>query len=148
VETFDVDPAVVARLGAICTALPEVVEEAAWVGARWRVRGRTFAHVLPIVEGRPASYAQAAGTDGPTVVLTFRITEEERDLFTRLGPPYWAIRWGRDVGGLILGDASAAELDWGEIAELVTESYRLLAPKRLAAAVDFDPGAISGRMHR
>ncbi|MBO9520165.1 MAG: MmcQ/YjbR family DNA-binding protein [Nocardioidaceae bacterium] len=145
---LEVDPEVVARLGAICAALPAVVEEDAWIGTRWRVRGRTFAHVLPIRDGRPPSYAQAAGVEGSAVVLTFRITEQERDLFTRLGPPYWAIRWGRDVGGLVLGDAPAAELDWTEIAELVTESYRLLAPKRLAAAVDFDPGAISGRMHR
>jgi hypothetical protein len=100
--------------------------------------------VLPIRDGRPPSYAQAAGIDGSAVVLTFRITEEERDLFTRLGPPYWAIRWGRDVGGLVLGD----DPDWDEIAELVTESYRLLAPKKLLATADFDPGAISGRMTR
>lgn len=141
---FDVDPAVVARLGELCGALPEVVEETAWVGARWRIRGRTFAHVLPIVDGRPAGYATAAGIEGPAVVLTFRITAEERELFTRLGPPYWAVRWGRDVGGLILGKSP----DWAEIAELVTESYRLLAPKRLAAQLDFGPGGISGRINR
>lgn len=146
--SYDVDPQLVARLAAICTALPEVVAETAWVGARWRVRGKTFAHVLPIVEGRPASYAKAAGTDGPAVVLTFRITEEERELFTRLGPPYWATRWGRDVGGLILDTVPVEDLDWVEIAELVTESYRLLAPRKLVEAADFDPGSISGRMTR
>ena len=63
---------VVARVGAGCLALPEVVEEDAWVGTRWRIRTKTFAHVVPIDGGRPAAYADAAGTAGPAVVLTFR----------------------------------------------------------------------------
>lgn len=129
--SYDVSPQVVAALGAICLRLPDVVEEEAWAGVRWRVRGRTFAQVLQIHDGRPPSYAAAAGTDGPVVTLTFQITDAERDLFTRLGPPYWAVRWGRDVGGLLLDD----DPDWAEIAELVTDSYCLLAPKKLAARV-------------
>ena len=128
---FDVDAATVARLGDCCLRLPEVVEEPAWVGTRWRIRQRTFAHVLPLVDGRPPSYAIAAGIEGPAVVLTFRITAAERELFTQLGPPYWAVRWGRDVGGLVLGPES----DWREIGELVTESYCLLAPRRLSSQV-------------
>jgi hypothetical protein len=31
-------------------------------------------------------------------------------------------------------------LDWAEVAELLTESYRILAPKRLAATVTEPPG--------
>ena len=136
-DQVKVDPEIVARLGAICEALPDAVEEDAWIGVRWRIRGRTFAHVLPIIDGRPPSYGQAAGIDDG-VVITVRIGEAERDLFTRLGPPYWAIRWGRDVGGLIIGERGADALDWTEIAELVTESYRLLAPRKLAARLDFE----------
>lgn len=132
---FDVDAATVTRLGALCLALPEVVEETAWRGTRWRIRGRTFAHVLPLTDGSPPSYAKAAGIDGPAIVLTFQITAVERDLFTQLGLPYWAVRWGRDVGGLVLGPDS----DWEEIAELVTDSYRLRAPQRLAAQVPGPP---------
>jgi len=30
------------------------------------------------------------------------------------------------------------EIDWEEVAELVTHSYRLIAPKRLAAAIQRD----------
>lgn len=132
---FDVDAATVARLGDLCLALPEVVEETAWRGTRWRIRGRTFAHVLPLTGGSPPSYAKATGIDGPAIILTFQITAVERDLFTQLGLPYWAVRWGRDVGGLVLGPDS----DWEEIAELVTDSYRLLAPRRLAAQVPGPP---------
>jgi hypothetical protein len=35
------------------------------------------------------------------------------------------------LGVLLTGDA-----DWDEIRELVTESYRLLAPKKLSALLD------------
>ncbi len=45
-EPTDVAPAILDRLRARCLALPEAYEEQAWVGTRWRVRGRTFAHVL------------------------------------------------------------------------------------------------------
>lgn len=128
---FDVDAATVTRLGEICTAFPGVVEEEAWRGTRWRIRGRTFAHVLPLTHGSPPSYAAAAGIDGSAIILTFQITAVERDLFTQLGLPYWAVRWGRDVGGIVLGD----DTDWGEIAELLTDSYCLLAPRKLADLV-------------
>jgi len=139
--SFDVDPATVARLGALCLTLPETVEVTAWHGIRWRVRGRTFAHLLTLVEGRPASYAAAAGIDGPAVVVTFRITTQEAELFRQLGLPYFAARWGRDLGGLVLEE----DQDWTEVAELVTESYCLLAPAKLVALVPRpgSPGPIS-----
>lgn len=129
--TIDVDPATVARLGDLCLALPETVEETAWHGTRWRVRGRTFAHVLALVDGRPASYAEAAGIDGPAIILTFRVTAEDGELFNQLGLPHFAARWGRDLGGLVLDD----DPDWAEIAELLTDSYCLMAPAKLVARV-------------
>lgn len=128
---FEIDEALVERLGAICLAFPEVVEEDAWRGTRWRIRGRTFAHVLQLTDGSPPSYAKASGIDGPATILTFQITAVERELFAQLGLPYWAVHWGRDVGGLVLGE----DPDWSEIEELVTDSYCLLAPRKLAEQV-------------
>ena len=49
----DVAPEIVARLRSMCLALPEAYEEQAWVGTRWRIRKRTFAHVLTIDAGWP-----------------------------------------------------------------------------------------------
>ena len=48
--------------------LPEAYEEQAWVGTRWRVGTRTFAHVLAVDSGWPPAYARAAGSDGPLTV--------------------------------------------------------------------------------
>jgi hypothetical protein len=123
----DVPADIVERLRAVCLRLPEVVEEEAWVGLRWRVRTKTFAHVVAVHDGRPAAYATAAGTDGPATVLTFRSWGEELAALTAVGPPFFKPVWFRDIVGVVLGD----DVDWAEIDELLTESYCLLAPARL-----------------
>jgi hypothetical protein len=122
---------IVGRVGAICGALPETVEEDAWVGVRWRIRTKTFAHVVPIEDGRPDAYAVAAGTPGPVTVLTFRSAGEELEVLAATGPPFFKPVWFRDIVGMALDD----DTDWREVEELVTESYCLLAPKRLVALV-------------
>ena len=48
-----------------------------------------------------------------------------------MGPPFFKPVWFRDIVGLTITDG----VDWVEVAELVTESYCLLAPKQLAARV-------------
>ena len=121
----------VGRVRAICNALPEAYEEEAWVGRRWRIRQRTFAHVLDIVDGMPQAYARAAGTPGPATVLTFRATGPEVLALREAGAPFFYGGWGRDALGLHLDGAT----DWDEVRELLTESYCLLAPKRLADQV-------------
>jgi hypothetical protein len=115
------------RVRAICLALPEAVEEQAWVGTRWVIRKKNFAHVVDIVGGHPPAYAEAAGSDDATV-LTFRCPPDDLDALTHAGPPFFKPVWFPDIVGLHLTDAT----DWTEVAELVTDSYRLLAPKRLA----------------
>ncbi|MGY2127600.1 MmcQ/YjbR family DNA-binding protein [Blastococcus sp. SYSU DS0617] len=120
-----------ARVRAIALALPEAYEEPAWVGTRWRVRSRTFAHLLTIERGRPQSHARAAGTAGPCRILTFRSSGLELETLRRTGPPFFAAPWRGDEVGLRLDDG----VDWGEVGELLTDSYCLLAPQRLAASV-------------
>jgi hypothetical protein len=121
----------IATVGASALALPEAYEEDAWIGVRWRIRQRTFAHVAP-VDGRSPAFERAAGGPGPYVVMTFRSDGEELDTLTRIGHPYFKPAWSPTVVGVHL----RSDTDWGEIAELVTESYCLLAPKKLATLVD------------
>jgi YjbR protein len=135
-EAADVPPELVARLRSVCAALPEAHEEQAWVGTRWRVRNDTFAHVLVIDAGWPPAYARAAGSDGPVTVMTFRSSGPELHALTNSGPPFFKPRWHPDVVGMVLD----ADADWDEVAELVTESYCALAPKRLVELVDRPDG--------
>jgi hypothetical protein len=128
---LQVPPEVVARVRAVCLDLPEAYEETAWVGVRWRVRKQTFAHLLTIDGGWPPAYAQAAGSDGPIVVLTFRSSVAELDPRHYAEPPFFRPRWFANIVGMVV-DAGA---DWEEIAQLLTASYRVLAPKKLVAQV-------------
>ena len=123
----DVAPEVLDRLRSVCLRLPEAHEEEAWVGTRWRVRTRTFAHVLVVDAGWPPAYARAAGSDGPITVLTFRSSGAELDQLRHRGRPFFAPPWRADEVGVVLD----AGVEWEEIQQLVTESYCALAPKRL-----------------
>ena len=131
----DVPDALVDRIGRVCRALPEVREEAAWVGVRWRVRGKTFAHVLQIDDGWPPAYSRAAATNGPAAVLMFRSRGEELAALRDSGAPFFAPPWRADEVGLVLD----VDLEWDEVGELLTESYCACAPVKLAALVDRPP---------
>ena len=120
--TDDVPDDVEARLREVCLELPDAYEERAWVGTRWMVRKRTFAHVLGV----------EIGHGYPLVVLSFRSTGEELEVLRYAGHPFFVLGWGRDAIGMVLDD----ETDWDEVRELVTESFCVLAPKKLIALVD------------
>ena len=132
----EVAPAVLASLRSVCEALPEVREEPAWVGTRWRVRNRTFAHVLVVEWGGPPAYARAAATDGPATVLTFRSSGPELDALRGAGSPFFGPPWRADEVGMVLG----ADVDWAEVAELITESYCAVAPRALGDRVERPSG--------
>ena len=88
--------------------------------------------MLAVADGWPPAYARAAGTDGPATVLTFRSTGPELAALGHAGPPFFGTPWRADEIGLLL----AAEPDWAEVTELLTESYRARAPRNLVALLD------------
>jgi hypothetical protein len=123
-EYADVPAEALAELRAACLGLPEAHEEQAWAGTRWRIRRATFAHVLTV-----------DGPNGPSTHLSFRSSGAEYDALLAVGHPFYRAGWGTNVVGMVLDDRT----DWDEVAELLTESYCLRAPKRLAARVDRPP---------
>lgn len=131
VQHTQVPPALLARVRACCLGLPETVEETAWTGIRWRVRRKTFVHVLMIDNGWPAAYAAAAGHNGPVCVLTFRSPLPEFEVHAYSREPYFRPRWFADIVGVKV-DATS---DWDEIAGLVAVSHCHLAPGQLADRV-------------
>jgi hypothetical protein len=122
----DVDPDVLRRVRERCLALPDAAEEQAWTGRRFVVRKRNFAHVFALHD------------PGGSVVtiIAFRSPDEERDALVASGHPFLFLGWGRNAVGMVLDDDS----DWEEVRELVTESYCVLAPKKLVALVDRPDG--------
>jgi hypothetical protein len=125
-----VPPALLAQLRAICLALPEVTEESAWVGTRFCVRKKNFAHILAIQDGWPPAYAKAADDDGPITVMTFRSEAQAQfDVFRSAGRPFFVPGWWNNIVGLVVDEHT----DWRQVAALVRESYRALAPQKLVA---------------
>lgn len=116
------DPRLV-RLTEICLALPETVRQESGNHASFLVRKKTFAYFLDNHHG-----------DGIVAVCCKVALGENADLAAAdaarfylpayIGPRGWV--------GLRLDTGT---IDWSEVTELVAGSYRLAAPKRLAALV-------------
>lgn len=111
------------RLRRICLGLPEATEKETWGDPTWRVRDRIFAMQKGNVEGgRPSVWLKAA--DGVQGVLV----GAGPDRF--FVPPYVGHK------GWIGVHLDGRGVDWDEVADFVEDSYRLVAPKRLAARLD------------
>ncbi len=108
------------RLRAICLALPEATEAGGVGDPTWRVRNKIFA-MRHGMGGRPSLWCKA-----PPGVQDGLVGADPDRFFV---PPYvgqhgWIGLW-LDIS-----------LDWGEVADLIEESYRLTAPKRLLRQVE------------
>lgn len=112
------DPA--ERLRTICLALPEAEERETWESPTFRVREKIFA-MQQQGDGRPSVWCKAP--PGSQMVL---VGADPARFFAPpyLGPRGWvAMRLDRRP-------------DWAEVAALVRRSYRLVAPRTLAALVE------------
>jgi hypothetical protein len=110
---------IVARVRTLCLALPEVTVRVDGWAQSFDIRRRSFCLLM----------AREGPTAKPVPLLVLRADPDERAELLSVGRPFFAPRAGRDRIGVLLTD----DTDWEEIRELVTESYRVLAPKKLAA---------------
>jgi hypothetical protein len=131
-DRIEPDADVVARLGATALALPEAYEEDAWTGIRWRIRARTFAHVMVAQEGFESSFRDITGVAAPTTLLTFHATGDELLALVHAGMPFYRPPWSPTIVGMVIDD----DTDWADVADLVTESYRVCAPQKLVRLLD------------
>ena len=108
----------------ICLDLPEAVCETKGQHASFTVRGKTFAYFLNDHHG-----------DGK-IALTCRVAPELHAVLLESGedrffkPAYLGAR------GWIGIRLHLGPVDWAEIADFIADSYRLIAPQRLAAQLD------------
>lgn len=120
-----------ARLRSICLALPEATEKEAWSDPTFRVRDKIFA-MEKRGDGRISIWCKAA--PGSQAILVGADPE------TFFVPPYVGHKgW--------VGMRLDRKPDWDEVAKVVRRSYRLTAPKKLAALVG-DEAAPQSRSSR
>jgi predicted DNA-binding protein (MmcQ/YjbR family) len=112
----------VQRLRAICLRLPEATEKIAWGEPTWRVRGKLFAQLDD----------HHHGADHLAVWLPAPLGEQEAMIFTDparfFRPPYVGPRgW--------VGVRIDRRPNWAQLATLVEQAYRLVAPPRLRSSL-------------
>jgi hypothetical protein len=110
------------RLRALCIVLPEVTEKVSHGEPTWFVRKSFVMFADHHHDDRLAFWCAAP----PGAQEELVAAEPER--FFR--PPYVG---GRGWLGVYL---DVPDVDWTEIAEIVTDAYREVAPKRLVARLD------------
>lgn len=113
-----------ARLRKLCLALPEAHEVEAWGEPTFRVRNKLFAMYASAGThhggGRPAVWCKAG--PGNQAIM---VRADPRRFFVPpyVGPSGWIGIW---LDGRV---------DWKELADLLRDSYRLVAPKRLRVLI-------------
>lgn len=116
------------KLRAICLRLPEAVERETWDIPTFRVRDRIFA-MAHATQGRPSVWCKA-----PSGVQAM-LVEAAGERFFR--PPYVGHKgW--------IGVWLDVDTDWDELAAVIERSWRMTAPKRLAATLPGDDVSSSG----
>ncbi len=111
-----------ARLRAICLALPEATEQISWeTTPTFRVRDKIFALHRVERDGISGCWVKAPAGMQEALVAA----DPERYYRPRyLGGKGW------------LGIRLEPDPDWDEVAARVEESWRLIAPKKVAARLD------------
>lgn len=112
------------RIRTICLALPEVTERLSHGAPTFFLRDKkTFVMFMDDHHGDGHLGIWCAAPPG----VQAQLVDDEPDRFYR--PPY--------VGGRgWIGVDVRTDPDWDEIAEICTEAYRQVAPKKLLAALD------------
>ncbi len=111
-----------ARVTKLSLALPEAERELAGRHARFHVREKTFAWYLDDHHG-----------DG-IVSVSCKMPLGENQEVEALDPARYYLPAYMSHRGWVALRLDVGKVDWKEVEELVGESYRLIAPERLAAA--------------
>src|SRR5438477_8539734 len=118
-----------ARLAKFCLALPETTRRDSGRHAAFLVRKRIFAYFLNDHHG-----------DGIVSVACKALPGENKFLSAAQPARFYLPAYIGSRGWIALR-LDSGEIDWDEVAELVTGSYRMIAPKSLGALVAGERGA-------
>ena len=115
------------KLRKLCLSLPEAHEVEAWGEPTFRVKNKLFAMYADAGNhhggGRPAVWCKAAPGNQALMV---RAAPERYFVPPYVGPSGWIGVW-LDKG-----------VDWDDVRDLLRDSWRLTAPKRLLPLLDRD----------
>ena len=111
-----------ARVRDIGVSLPEATAREV-DHIKFEVRGKTFAYYLDNHHG-----------DG-RLAINCKVAPGDQDLLLHIDPDRFFMPAYLGPKGWIGFRLDTPKVDWDQVRQLITDSYRLVAPKRLAAAV-------------
>lgn len=110
----------ITRIRRICLAFPEAYEEETWGHPTFRVNKKMFV---------------TTSADGSQeMTMTMKAPPGEQKILIASGDHFFYPAYVGSKGWI--GVRVDDHTDWDEVAELVEESYRMTAPKRLVKALD------------
>ena len=110
----------IAKLREICLAFPEAVEKETWGHPTFRVNDKMF--------------VACSIDDEPKPSMTAKAPPGEQKLLLESGDHFFYPAYVGSKGWV--GVKLSKSTDWDEIREVVDDSYRLIAPKRLVKVLD------------
>src|SRR5215471_16761529 len=113
------------RLTKICLSLPEAERQISGHHAGFSVRKKTFAYYLDNHHG-----------DG-IIAVTGKVLPGDNEALIAAQPDRFYMPAYIGPRGWVALRLDLGTVDWDEVAELVTTSYKLVAPKRLAALLEY-----------
>jgi predicted DNA-binding protein (MmcQ/YjbR family) len=113
-------PGVLEKLRTLCLSLPETSERASWGHPNFRAGKKTFV-TFERIHGRPS--------------IAFRLDQPDIERLTH-NPQFFATPYGRGQWISVWADTP---FDWDLVRDLIMRSYRLVALKRMLAALDGAP---------
>ena len=119
----DVDD-VLEQVRRICLAMPESSERETWGHPTFRIRDKIF-----------STYGRVDDeSDRSVTTMTMKAADGEQESLLAEGHPFFYPKYVGSKGwiGIVLD----ADTEWTEVAELVEDSFRLIAPKRVSAKLD------------
>ena len=111
------------RLTKICLSMPEATRQLQGSHASFQVRKRIFAYFLNNHHG-----------DG-IVAVTAKVLPGDNQALAAAQPVRFYLPAYIGPRGWVALRLDAGKIDWEEVRDLVATSYRLVAPKRLAAGL-------------
>ena len=105
------------RLRALCLEYPEASEAASWGHPNFKAGKKVFV-AYELIEGRPSIAFRLEPKD------VERLLTRKQFFETPYGRGQWVSLWADD------------ELDWKAVTDLADRSYRVVALKRMLAALD------------
>lgn len=114
-----------ARAQGIVDRFPDVERTDNPIGCYFLVRRKIFGQVAFTLDAHGQPVTIVAGRPDPV----------EREKLLAIGHPYFSRgSWDDRLGRVAM--VIDAQTEWDEVAELLTDSYRITAPKKLVALLD------------